>query len=80
MPRIPEIRDENATPEQLSVLEREHASSGGVLNTSRIWAYRPHALSALQGLHGALEENRTLPAGLVSLARLRVSQINGCPF
>jgi alkylhydroperoxidase family enzyme len=80
MPRIPEITDETATPEQRSVLERERASSGQVLNTSRIWAYRSQVLSALQGLHAALEESRTLPAGLVSLVRLRVSQINACPF
>jgi alkylhydroperoxidase family enzyme len=80
MPRIPEIRDEIATPEQTAVLEADRAAYGDVLNTTRIYAHRPEVVPALQGLHGALAGSSTVPPALVSLARLRVAQINGCPF
>jgi alkylhydroperoxidase family enzyme len=52
---------------------------GQVLNTTRLYAHVPDLLPPLRVLHGALAGGG-LPESLVSLARLRVAQINGCPF
>jgi alkylhydroperoxidase family enzyme len=50
-----------------------------VFNTTRLYAHVPDLLPPLRALHGALAGGG-LPEGLVFLARLRVAQINGCPF
>jgi len=80
MPRIPEVQDAEATPAQKRLFDADRAAHGQVLNTTRIYAHRPEAIPALQGLHSALAEASNLPPALVSLARLRVAQINACPF
>jgi alkylhydroperoxidase family enzyme len=79
MARVTEISVEDATTDQEALLQAELAA-GEIYNTSRIWAYRPAGLRGLKALAGGLEEERILPAGIVHLARLRVAQINGCPF
>lgn len=79
MPRITEITEETANDEQWALLLEEQRA-GGVYNTSRVWAHRPGALAGLKVFAQGLEGDRTLPGGLVSLVRLRVAQINGCPF
>lgn len=79
MPRITEIMEATASDEQRAFLEEEDRA-GGVYNTSRIWAHRPGALAGLRAFAGALEDDRTLPSGLVSLVNVRVAQVNGCPF
>jgi alkylhydroperoxidase family enzyme len=80
MPRIPEVTDEAATPEQLSLFDGDRASYGDVLNPTRVYAHRPELLPPLRGLHGALAAARGVDPGVVSLARLRTAGINGCPF
>lgn len=79
MPRIDEVTAERATEEQRRVLEEDEALYGDVLNTTRIYAHAPELLAPLRALHGELASGG-LPELLVSLARLRVAQINGCPF
>jgi alkylhydroperoxidase family enzyme len=79
MPRIDEVTVECATPEQQRVLDEDEALYGDVLNTTRIYAHAPELLAPLRALHAALAGGG-LPELLVSLARLRVAQINGCPF
>ncbi len=79
MPRITEITNENASAPQRAILAAQEAD-GAVFNTSRIWAHRPEAFTGLMGFADALENSRTLPPGLVHLTRVRVAQINGCPF
>jgi hypothetical protein len=79
VPRIREIDDGNATAEQKGLLDDDVASYGQVLNTTRLYAHVPDLVPPLRVLHGALAGGG-LPEGLVSLARLRVAQINGCPF
>jgi alkylhydroperoxidase family enzyme len=79
VPRIREIRHEAATTEQQRLLEEDVETYGQVLNTTRLYAYVPELLPPLRAVHGALA-NGGLPEALVSLARLRVAQINGCPF
>jgi alkylhydroperoxidase family enzyme len=79
MPRIREVDEGNATAEQLRLFADDVESHGQVLSTTRLYAHVPDLLPPLRGLHGALAGGG-LPEGLVSLARLRVAQINGCPF
>lgn len=80
MARVTEVTVDNASDRQREVLEAELDQGGEVYNTSRLWAYRPGSLRALKVFAAALEEERALPAGLVHLVRMRVAQINGCPF
>ena len=79
MARVKEVSAKTATAEQAAVLAEDIASYGEVLNTTRIYAHVPELLKPLRELHGVLAE-RQLSNGLVSLARLRVAQIVGCPF
>ncbi len=79
MPRIVEITTENADDTQREILEAQEAA-GGVFNTSRIWAHRAGAFQGLMGFASALEDDSTLSPGLIHLMRVRVAQINGCPF
>ena len=80
MPRIPEISDAEATVEQEALFEGDRALYGDVLNPTRIYSRRPGIVPPLRGLHRALLDSGLVPAHLVSLARMRVAQINGCPF
>ena len=79
MARVKEVSAETATAEQAAVLAEDIASYGEVLNTTRIYAHVPELLKPLRELHSVLAEKQ-LANGLVSLARLRVAQIVGCPF
>ena len=79
MARVKEVSAKTATAEQAAVLAEDIASYGEVLNTTRIYAHVPELLKPLRELHSVLTE-RQLSNGLVSLARLRVAQIVGCPF
>lgn len=80
MPRIPEISDAEATPEQSALFQADRGQYGDVLNTTRIYAHCPGISPALRGLRAALDASGLVRADLVSLARMRVAQINGCPF
>jgi alkylhydroperoxidase family enzyme len=80
MPRIPEVSDANASPEQAALFERDRAASGDVYNPTRIYAHRPGVAKALGELHQALAAGGGVPAALASLVRVRVAQIHGCPF
>ena len=51
MPRIPELADAEATPEQTALFEGDRARYGDVLNPTRIYAYRP-------GISPGLERSR----------------------
>jgi alkylhydroperoxidase family enzyme len=79
MARIHEITKETANDAQREILAEQEAA-GGVYNTTRIWAHRPATLKGLGAFAEALEGESTLPPGLVHLTRVRVAQINGCPF
>ncbi len=79
MPRITEITSENASDAQRAILDAQEAV-GDVYNTTRIWAHRPAATEGLGTFADALTTESTLPPGLVHLTRVRVAQINGCPF
>ena len=79
MPRISEITSESANDAQRAILDAQEAD-GAVFNTTRIWAHRPAAYEGLSTFAEALTTESTLPPGLVHLTRVRVAQINGCPF
>ena len=79
MPRIREVREDDASPEQRRALAEDVELHGDVLNTTRIYAHAPELIGPLRALHGALAA-AGLPDHLISLARLRVAQIHGCPF
>jgi alkylhydroperoxidase family enzyme len=79
VPRIREITHSAATTEQERLLDDDVDAYGQVLNTTRLYAHVPDLLPPLRSLHGALAGGG-LPEALVSLTRLRIAQINGCPF
>lgn len=79
MSRMRRITHEAATAEQERLLDDDLDAYGQVLNTTRLYAHVPDLLLSLRSLHGALA-NGGLPEALVALTRLRVAQINGCPF
>ena len=79
MARITEITVENASPAQRKILDAQEVE-GDVFNTTRVWAHRPATFEGLGTFADALTTESTLPAGLVHLTRVRVAQINGCPF
>lgn len=79
MPRISEVTAESASSAQRDVLAEDVSLYGDVLHTTRIYAHAPEVIAPLRALHGALA-GAGMDDGLVSLARLRVAQINGCPF
>ena len=79
MPRIDEVTVESASTAQSDVLADDVSLYGDVLNTTRIYAHAPEMVAPLRALHSALA-GAGLDDGLVSLARLRVAQLNGCPF
>ena len=74
------MTDAEATPLQRDLLDQDVSLYGQVLNTSRIYAHFPAMLGPLQALDGALATSGVLAGDLISIARLRVAQINGCPF
>jgi hypothetical protein len=80
-PRLPEVTFEDESPDRVAALRDELAASGGLLsNPARLYAYVPPVLKPLRELHGALEGSSTLEPQLVSLVRLLVAKMNGCPF
>ena len=79
MSRIRQVVEENATQSQKQALAEDVRTYGDVLNTTRIYAHAPELLEPLRALHAALAVGPP-DDDLVSLARLRVAQINGCPF
>lgn len=79
MSRITEITVENANEAQQEILAAQEAA-GGVFNTTRVWAHRPATFAGLVAFADALAGESTLPPGLVHLTRVRVAQMNGCPF
>lgn len=81
IPRLPEVTLEDEREDRVAALRDELAASGGFLsNPARLYAYVPDVLRPLRELHGALESSSTLEPQLVSLVRLLVAKMNGCPF
>lgn len=80
MPRIREVTDAGATPAQQALFEQERATHGDVFNTTRVYAHAPELVPPLRAFAQALSESSRLAPELVSLVRVRVAQINGCPF
>ena len=78
--RLPEITQETARSAAQRTALQEEAASGLISNPARIYAYVPGVLRPLRELHQALAESATLDSELVSLVRLLVAKINGCPF
>lgn len=80
MPRVSEIGDDGATPEQRRLFAGDRALFGAVLNASRVYAHRADAFLGLLAFHGALAERSVLPPRLVEVARLRVAELHESPF
>lgn len=78
--RIPSVGDDGATPAQRELFDGDRALHGRVLAASRFYALAPEAWQQVGRLHATLEETRSLPERLVSLARLRAAEIHGSPF
>lgn len=63
------------------LFRRQQRRFGATLLPARVWARVPALYLALAGFYAALERRRSpLPPALRSLAQVRVSQINHCPF
>lgn len=64
-----------------AAFRRQRRRFGTMLLPARVWACVPALYLALAGFYAALERRRSpLQPGLRSLAQVRVSQINHCPF
>lgn len=80
MARIPNITNEQATPEVREVLERQERAFGAPLNTSLIYGYRPSILFGATALAQGIDESGLIEPSLKDLVSLKAALINGCPF
>ena len=80
MPRVREIEDDGGDPILKEAFERDRATFGDLLNTTKIMAHCPPILAAARGMGAAIARSGQLPKTMPSLISLRVASINGCPF
>jgi alkylhydroperoxidase family enzyme len=80
MSRIRPLARDEAHADARPFFDRDEQAFGLVLNTTRVFAYRPPILAAAKGLSGSVAREATLPAGLRALVCVRVAMLVGCPF
>lgn len=80
MPRIPELPDEGNEPEVQQLFEKQKETYGFVLNTQKIYGYRPSIMLGYAALNDGVNASGLLPEGLKAMLCTRVATFNGCPF
>lgn len=80
MPRIHEVPLEPDDPLARELFRKNVEEYGFVLNTSRVYAYRPTIMRGLAQLQQGVNESGLLGAELKALVNVRVASLNGCPF
>ena len=80
MTRIKPLERDEAPPAARPLFDQDERAFGLVLNTTRVWAYRPPIQAAARALSRSVGEEATLPAGLRALICVRVAMLVGCPF
>lgn len=80
MPRIPELPLPTTDPLARELIERQVDEYGFVLNTTRVFGYRPTIMRGVGQLQAGIDESGLLDAELKALLNVRVASINGCPF
>lgn len=78
--RVPPLDRDTAPPEARPFFEQDEARYGLVLNTTRVFAYRPPILAAARGLSRSVRQDAVLPDDLRALVCLRVATLVGCAF
>jgi len=78
--RIRPLDRDEAHPDARPSFDQDERIFGLVLNTTRVFAYRPPILAASKGLSRSVAVEATLPAGLRALVCVRVAMLVGCPF
>jgi hypothetical protein len=80
MSRIRPLERDEVHPDAQLFYDQDEQAYGTVLNTTRIFAYRPSILAAQKALSRAIAADAALPPGLRALVCLRVATLVGCPF
>ena len=80
MSRIRPLERDEAHPDAQSYFDLDEKIFGIVLNTTRVFAYRPPILAASRGLRRSVTQEAVLPEGLRALVCTRVAMLVGCPF
>ena len=80
MSRIRPLARDEAHADARKYFARDERAFGIVLNTTRVFAYRPPILAASKGLSRSVATEATLPEGLRALVCVRVAMLVGCPF
>ena len=80
MPRVKEVESDGGDATLQPIFQREEATFGHVLNTTKVLAHCPPILVAAKQLGAAIDRSGELPAELLPLVYLRVASLNGCPF
>lgn len=80
MARVQQVEDPGDDVTLQRVYQKEQATFGYVLNTTKVLAHLPEVLSAAKQLGASIDRSGQLPAGLLPLVYLRVASLNGCPF
>jgi hypothetical protein len=80
MSRIRPLDRAEAHPDAQAFFDQDEQRFGMVLNTTRVFAYRPPIQQAARALGRSVAEDAVLPAGLRVLVCVRVAMLVGCPF
>ncbi|MHB8648039.1 MAG: hypothetical protein ACYDAR_19830 [Thermomicrobiales bacterium] len=80
MSRITPLERDEAHADARPFFDQDEQTFGIVLNTTRVFAYRPPILAASRGLSRSVAKEATLPDGLRALVCVRVAMLVGCPF
>lgn len=80
MSRIKPLDRDEAHLDAQRFFDQDEQAFGIVLNTTRVFAYRPPVLAAAKGLSRSVAKEATLSDGLRALICLRVAMLVGCPF
>jgi hypothetical protein len=80
MPRLPELRKEDAEPSVREVMERQEEALGLVLNPTKLQGYCPPILEGAGALGAGINRSGQIEPALRFLVYTFVAGRNGCPF
>lgn len=80
MPRLPELKKEDAAPTVRRMMEAQEEVFGFILNPIKMMGYCPTIAEGQAALTGAIDKAGNIEDRLRSLLYTRVASLNGCPF